>query len=101
VFVASEEELEHAIYPDVRVVERRGIGAVTAAPAAEAAVAEPVVPLRKKDKDITLEHQPLIDACYRNGVYDDIDYRRPPVPPLEPEEETWAEELLKGQSLRK
>jgi hypothetical protein len=59
------------------------------------------IPLRKSDTDIALELQPLIDSCYRNGVYDDINYQRPPNPPLDAEDEAWADELLKGRSLRK
>jgi hypothetical protein len=59
------------------------------------------IPLRKSDTDIALELQPLIDSCYRNGVYDDINYQLPPNPPLDAEDEAWADELLKGRSLRK
>lgn len=59
------------------------------------------IPLRRKDDDVRLELQPLIDACYRNAVYDDIDYQRPPKPPLDADDEAWADELLKSRGLRK
>jgi len=58
------------------------------------------VPLRETDKDVTLDVQALIDQCYRNGRYDDIDYRRPPIPPLDPGDAQWADEMLRQKGLR-
>jgi len=58
------------------------------------------VPLRQTDADIALELQPLIDQAYRNGVYDDIDYRRDPEPPLDAEDAAWTVALLKEKGLR-
>jgi len=56
------------------------------------------VPLRKTDTDVPLDLQTLIEQCYHNGGYDaDIDYRRPTDPPLSPEDESWADELLQSQ----
>ena len=52
------------------------------------------IPLRETDEDVLLDLQPLIDKCYINGRYDDIDYRRPAEPPLEFEDATWANELI-------
>ncbi len=53
------------------------------------------IPLRRTDPDATLDLQPLIDAAYRNGGYArTIDYRRDPIPPLDAETATWANELL-------
>jgi hypothetical protein len=43
--------------------------------------------------DVPLDLQMLIDRCYHHGRYDDIDYRAAP-PPLTPDEESWAHELL-------
>jgi hypothetical protein len=61
-------------------------------------LAEPLpvirVPLRSEDADIPLNLQTLIDRCYHHGRYDDIDYRAALVPPLEPAEAAWANELL-------
>jgi hypothetical protein len=58
------------------------------------------VPLRERDKDVPLDLQGLIELCYRNGRYDDLDYRQPPAPPLEPADEQWADELLRSRGLR-
>lgn len=58
------------------------------------------IPLRPADNDVLLELQPLIDAAYRNGTYEDTDYRRDPVPPLEPEDAAWADALLREKGLR-
>jgi hypothetical protein len=53
------------------------------------------VPLRQTDADVPLDLQALITQVYRHGRYDDIDYTVAPVPPLEPEDAIWADELLR------
>lgn len=53
------------------------------------------VPLREEDDDVLLGLQSLIDRCYDNGGYDDLDYSVPLDPPLVPEEATWVEDLLR------
>jgi hypothetical protein len=58
------------------------------------------VPLRQQDADVPLDLQMLIDRCYHHGRYDDIDYRAAPTPPLKPDEESWAHELLVRLGLR-
>jgi hypothetical protein len=59
------------------------------------------VPLRQTDDPVPLDLQPLIDQCYRNGGYDaDLDYHQPPQPRLTPEDESWADQLLRGQGRR-
>ena len=58
------------------------------------------IPLRPTDADVPLDLQPLVDRCYKTGAYDDLDYSRPPEPPLEPEAAAWADELLRQKSLR-
>lgn len=58
------------------------------------------IPLRESDPAAVLDLQALIEQAYRNGRYDDLDYRRPPEPPLGPEDATWAEELLRGKGVR-
>ena len=59
------------------------------------------VPLRKSDEDVPLDVQPLIDQCYRNAAYDDIDYSRDPQPPLDAEDAEWAAGLLREKGLRR
>lgn len=59
------------------------------------------VPLRETDCDVPLDLQALVDRSYRNAGYDDdLDYRRPPDPPLDPDDEAWADELLRSQGRR-
>ena len=40
------------------------------------------IPLRQSDRPVPLDLQALLDQCYHNGRYDDIDYGEPPIPPL-------------------
>ncbi len=54
------------------------------------------VPLRAKDPDANVDLQLLLAKSYSNGAYDDIDYTRPPIPPLSPADAAWAAELLAG-----
>jgi hypothetical protein len=58
------------------------------------------IPLRQSDRPILLDLQALIDQCYHNGRYDDIDYTEPPIPPLSVEDASWAETSLKGAAKR-
>ena len=58
------------------------------------------VPLRETDADVVLDLQALITQVYRHGRYDDIDYTIPPVPPLDPADAVWADELLCAAGLR-
>lgn len=58
------------------------------------------VPLRATDADVPLDLQSLIAQVYRHGRYDDIDYTVPPVPPLEPDDEAWADALLRAAGQR-
>jgi hypothetical protein len=66
-------------------------------------LAEPLpairIPLRQSDADVTLDLQALIDKCYENGDYDVIDYRQPPVPPLDPEAAAWTEKWLRTKGV--
>jgi hypothetical protein len=52
------------------------------------------VPLRPTDKDVTINLQASVDQAYRRGAHDEIDYTRPPVPPLGRTDAAWAAELL-------
>jgi hypothetical protein len=58
------------------------------------------VPLRRTDPDAVLDLQALIDQVYENGSYGyDVDYTRPPRPPLPDAEAAWARERLsRGQT---
>jgi Protein of unknown function (DUF4058) len=58
------------------------------------------VPLRETDADVPLDLQQMIAHVYRNGRYDDIDYTRPPVPPLDEDDAKWADELLHAADKR-
>ncbi len=49
------------------------------------------VPLRRGDADVLLDLQQPVDAAYQLGGYARrIDYARPPVPPLSPDDAGWA-----------
>ena len=58
------------------------------------------VPLAPADADVPLDLQRLVTECYRNGRYDDMDYRKDLSPPLPPEDAAWTDQLLRGKSLR-
>jgi hypothetical protein len=59
-----------------------------------------LIPSREDDKYLVLEIQDVVDAAYEKGAYDDIDYRIPPEPPLDAENENWADQLLRSKGLR-
>jgi hypothetical protein len=58
------------------------------------------IPLREQDADVLLQLQPLIDQCYRNGRYHTLNYRQPLDPPLQGDDATWADELLRQAGKR-
>lgn len=58
------------------------------------------IPLREGDPDVGLELQPLVDQCYRNGGFDDIDYAADLTPPLSEADAAWAGELLQSAGRR-
>ena len=58
------------------------------------------VPLRESDADVPLDLQALVTQVYRHGRYDDIDYAVPPVPPLDPDDDAWADALLRQAGKR-
>ncbi len=56
------------------------------------------VPLLKPDPDAVVDLQALVEGVYESGRYgDDLEYDRPPVPPLEPKDMEWARGVLKGR----
>jgi hypothetical protein len=58
------------------------------------------IPLRPSDTDILLQLQPLLDHCYESGRYAKIDYRFPPRPPVDEDDQRWADAVLREQGLR-
>jgi hypothetical protein len=58
------------------------------------------IPLRPSDPDALLDIQAVVDQCYRNGGYDDIDYTDEPEPRLRKGDAAWANTLLKEQGQR-
>jgi len=58
------------------------------------------IPLRPGDADVSLDLQTILDQCYCNGGYDDINYRVPPVPPLTADDAAWADAILRENGLR-
>lgn len=59
------------------------------------------VPLRPGDAPVVLQLQPLIERVYATGAYgEDIDYAKPLDPPLNAEDEAWADELLRKAGRR-
>jgi len=83
----------------VRRAWNRWIGEMYRAPLRERLPVIPI-PLRQTDADLPLDLQALIDLCYEHGRYEDTDYRAEPVPPLEPEDAAWADQLLRAQGRR-
>lgn len=62
----------------------------------------PTVPIPFDDHGNTVEVslQPLLDRAYVGGRYGEwIDYRRPPDPPLTPEQQAWADGILKAKGV--
>ncbi len=58
------------------------------------------IPLRPGDADVSLDLQTILDQCYCNGGYDDINYRVPPVPPLNADDADWADAILRDHEPR-
>jgi hypothetical protein len=55
------------------------------------------IPLRKKDKDVHLDLQAVLEQAYRKGrYYLTINYKKPPVPPLKGADAKWARTQVKS-----
>lgn len=53
------------------------------------------IPLADADPDAVLDLQEVLNLAYEKGRYRDrIDYRHPCVPPLSPEDQAWANQLI-------
>jgi hypothetical protein len=60
------------------------------------------IPLRKPDADVPLDLNAVLAAAYDRGAYDvSVDYRKEPIPPLDPDDAVWADELLRERGLRR
>lgn len=58
------------------------------------------VPLDPGVPPVSVELQPLFDRAYDTGRYADwINYRQQPEPPLTPEQQAWAEGILKSKGV--
>lgn len=96
--------LEASLRTPYRVVVRRGWRRLQAeyyAIALSERLPTIQVPLRQTDADVPLDLQGLLDQCYENGGYDDIDYNKPPEPPLPPAAARWAAQLLRRAGYRR
>jgi hypothetical protein len=58
------------------------------------------IPLGPGDADAIVSLQAILDQCYRNGGYDDVDYRVLPSPALDGDDSTWADAILRERGMR-
>lgn len=59
------------------------------------------IPLKTGDTDAALNLQDVFNRSYEIGPYPDrLNYERDPMPPLNPDDVAWADELLKTKGLR-
>jgi hypothetical protein len=59
------------------------------------------IPLDPGIEPVRVDLQPLFDEVYDTGLYAEYtDYTRPPDPPLTPEQQAWADGLLRERDLR-
>lgn len=58
------------------------------------------IPLRYSDGDVPLDLPSLLGQVYRAGRYDRLRYDEPLDPPLDPEDEAWADALLRAAGRR-
>jgi hypothetical protein len=60
------------------------------------------IPLDESLSPVSVDLQPLLDRCYDNRWYGrQVRYDRPPDPPLTPEQQAWAEGVLREKGLLK
>jgi hypothetical protein len=59
------------------------------------------IPLKRGDPDGQLDLQAALNATYDRAGYDmELDYRKPPRPPLDEKLAAWADQLLRSKGLR-
>ncbi len=62
---------------------------------------EIAIPLLPENENISIELQPLLNRIYQQGRFEDaIDYNLPPPVPFSPEQEVWADALLREKGMR-
>lgn len=58
------------------------------------------IPLKPDDPDVSLDLQTVLSTAYNRAGYDlSVDYAREPVPPLNGEWASWADQLLRARGL--
>ncbi len=59
------------------------------------------IPLQPDRPDVVLDLQKTFDTTYDRGAFDRlVEYERPVVPPLSPDDAAWVDEILRSASLR-
>jgi hypothetical protein len=59
------------------------------------------IPLISGVPDVPVDLQPMLDQIYDRSRYTDwLDYTQPPDPPLTPEQQAWADAILRERGLR-
>jgi uncharacterized protein DUF4058 len=59
------------------------------------------IPLREPDPDVVLDLPSIFTQCYDNGAHAvRVDYDQPPPEPFRPDDEAWADALLRNAGLR-
>jgi hypothetical protein len=54
------------------------------------------IPLADDDPDVRLDMQEVLSVTYQLGTYNSIiDYSKPCLPPLSPEQQAWADDLIR------
>jgi hypothetical protein len=58
------------------------------------------IQLRTSDNDVMLQLQPVLDACYRDGRFDRLNYKIDPSPRLGEADARWLDDLLRAAARR-
>ena len=59
------------------------------------------IPLRPRDRDVSLNIQQIIDLVYDRGRYAKLSYQNDPELPFAPDDAAWVDKLLREQGRRK
>jgi hypothetical protein len=59
------------------------------------------IPLRSGDSDVALDLAAVLRSAYDRGAWDlQIDYSKPPLVPMKPNDAKWAKKLLREKGIR-
>ena len=58
------------------------------------------IPLRPRDRDVSLNIQQIIDLVYDRGRYSKLSYQNDPELPFAPDDAAWVDKLLREQRRR-